>query len=199
MIANLDFWVVRDAAGPLLLEEVEKAARLLLWERRHLLEDGGEHVERGHSGEGEVLGRPLLQLRVRILQVGVLAENVLDALLDLGKEVDELDVCREEEGASGRRAEVVLGVQQAELHSGRGPLVARNEVAKFTQDVTAHLHHVFVACRCLQRLENQETLIDFLFIVLSIFFLAPKASTQYFPPYESINLSINIVRNGQLI
>ena len=72
LLANLDFWVVRDAAGPLLLKEVEKAARLLLWERRHLFEDGGEDVERGHPREGQVLGRPLLQLGIRVLQVRIL-------------------------------------------------------------------------------------------------------------------------------
>ena len=52
----------------------------------------------------------MLQLGVCVLEVGVLCEDVLDDLPDLGEEVDELDVGGEQEGPGGHGAQVVLGM-----------------------------------------------------------------------------------------
>ncbi len=67
-----------------------------------------EDVGGGDDAELEVLGGALLQLGVGAAQVVVGAEDVLDLRLDLRKEVDELDVRRQQQRPRRRRAQVVL-------------------------------------------------------------------------------------------
>ena len=67
-------------------------ARHLFRERWHLLKDCGEHVEGGDLGEGKVLARPLLQLSVGGPEIGVRQEDLLHVVLDLGEQVDKLDI-----------------------------------------------------------------------------------------------------------
>ena len=76
--------------------------------------------------------------------------------LDLGEEVDKLDVSRQQQAAGGHATQVELGVEQLELHHGRRARVARNQVSELPQDVTAHLHHVLVTRGGLKGLSGEE-------------------------------------------
>ena len=132
-------------------------ARHLFRERWHLLKDCGEHVEGGDLGEGKVLARPLLQLGVGGPEIGVRQEDLLHVVLDLGEQVDKLDIGRQQEGPRHRAAEkvdprkcnlcqlktppaeMVFAVQELQLDSRTAALVARNQVAELAENVTTNL------------------------------------------------------------
>ena len=108
-----------------------------------------------NDAELKVFGRSLLQLGVCATQVAVLLEDVLDLRLDLGEQVDELDVGGEQQSSGHRWAQVVLWVQQLELHRRGGALVPCYQVAELAQYVAAHFDHVLVAGGRLQRLKHR--------------------------------------------
>ena len=67
-----------------------------------------QYISSGVHGQTEVLRGSLLQLCVGGAQVVVRVQHVLDLRLDLGEEVDVLDVGGEQQSAGWRRAQVVL-------------------------------------------------------------------------------------------
>lgn len=77
-----------------------------------------QDVGAGYGAQPQVLHGPLLQLHVRVLQLAVAAQHVLDGGLHLREEVHELDVGGQEERSGGHAAQVELGVQQVELRQG---------------------------------------------------------------------------------
>ena len=68
------------------------------------------------------------------------------------EKVDKLDVSREEKRSGGDTAQVILGVEKAELNSRTTPGISGYEVTKLSHDVSANLHHVLMDCLGLQRL-----------------------------------------------
>ena len=78
----------------------KKNSHHLLREWRHLLQDSGKNIKRSDLGKSKILAGPLLQLSVRGPQVGVRQEDLLHVVLDLGEQVDELDIRREQQCAS---------------------------------------------------------------------------------------------------
>ena len=82
--------------------------------------------------------------------------SYLDVAFNFREKVDKLDVSREEESSGGNTAQVVLGVEKAELNSGTTPGISSYEVTKLSHDVATNLHHVLMDCLCLQRLKNMS-------------------------------------------
>lgn len=107
---------VGHCARPLLLLELGQDGGLTLGERRHLLQhcclgrkvaSGGgqavpaqgtarqapyQDVGASHSAEPQVLHSPLLQLHIRIPELAVTTQHILDGSLHLGEQVHKLDV-----------------------------------------------------------------------------------------------------------
>ena len=79
-----------------------------------------QYVGAGDAAEPEVLDGALLQLHVRVAELAVGAQHLLDGGLHLGEQVDELDVGRQQQGPRGHRAQVELGVEELELHQRTG-------------------------------------------------------------------------------
>ena len=73
---------------------------------------------------------------------------------DFREKIDKLDVSREEERSGGDTAQVILGVEQAELNSGTAPGISGYEVTKLSHDVAPDLHHVLMHCLGLQSLKK---------------------------------------------
>lgn len=69
-----------------------------------------QDIRAGHGAEGEVLDSALLQLHIRIAQLGASPKHTLDGSLGLREEVDELDVGGQQQGPCGHAAQVELGV-----------------------------------------------------------------------------------------
>ena len=78
----------------------------------------------------------------------------LDVAFDFREKVDKLDVSREEERSGGDTAQVILGVEEAELNSGTTPGISSYEVTKLSHDVASNLHHVLMDCLGLQSLKK---------------------------------------------
>lgn len=93
---------------------------MALMQQRHPQGRAYQDVRAGDRAEPQVLHGPLLQLHVRILQLAVTAQHILDGGLHLRKEVHELDVGGQEERPGGDAAQVELRVQQVELDQGAG-------------------------------------------------------------------------------
>ena len=79
-----------------------------------------QDVGAGDGGQLEVLDGALLQLHVRVADLAVGAQHLLDGGLGLGEQVDELDVGRQQQGPRGHRAQVELGVEEVELDQRAG-------------------------------------------------------------------------------
>ena len=79
-----------------------------------------QDVSAGDGRQFEVFHGTLLQLYVRVADLAIGAQHLLDGGLGLREQVDELDVGREEQGACGHRAQVELGMKQVELHQRAG-------------------------------------------------------------------------------
>ena len=71
---------------------------------------------------------------------------------DFREKIDKLDVSREEERSGGDTAQVILGVEKAELNSRTTPGISGYEVTKLSHDIAANFHHVLMDCLGLQRL-----------------------------------------------
>lgn len=93
-----------------------------------------QDVSAGNAAEPQVLHGSLLELHVCIAQLAVGAQDVLDGGFDLRKQVDELDVGRQQQGPSRHRAQVEFGVQKVELDqrtgSRRGPKIMQTGVTR---------------------------------------------------------------------
>ena len=71
------------------------------------------------------------------------------------EKIDELDVSRQEQSPGRSRAKMEFRMQEIELNQGGRSRVAGNEIAEFTENVTPHLNHVFVASRSLKILKKK--------------------------------------------
>ena len=99
------------------------------------------------------------QINGEILQSDLNRNHYLDVAFNFREQVDKLDVSREEEGPGGDTAQVILGVEKAELNSRTTPGISGYEVTKLSHDVASHLHHVLMHCLGLQSLN--KTLSDY--------------------------------------
>ena len=98
--------------------------------------------------------------------------SYLDVVFNYREKVDKLDVSREEERSGGDTAQVVLGVEKAELNSGTTPWISSYEVTKLSHDVASHLHHVLMHCLGLQSLN--KILISVSCSSLSLWLISPR-------------------------
>lgn len=138
-----------------------------------------QNVGAGDGGELQVFDGSLLQLHVRVPDLAVAAQHLLDGGLGLWEQVDELDVGRQQQRTSGHGAQVELGVEQVELDQGAkretrrdpaapqsaessskmnstpGPRVTSNQVSKLSQYVASNLHHVLMTGGGLQGLQRE--------------------------------------------
>ena len=80
--------------------------------------------------------------------------SYLDVAFNFREKIDKLDVSREEERSGGNTAQVILGVEKAELNSWTTPGISSYEVTKLSHDVASHLHHVLMDCLGLQSLNK---------------------------------------------
>ena len=111
----------------------------------HLLTN--HQVSSSKMRELEVFNGSLLDFQVSISTLVVLLKDGLDAVLDLGVQVDELDVGREEKSPGANGTEWKLVVEELKLHHGSRAGVTSYEVTKLSQDIPSHFYHVFVTCR----------------------------------------------------
>lgn len=75
-----------------------------------------QYVSAGYTAEPQVLDSPLLELYVSVTELAVWPQNILDCSLHFWKQVNELDVSREQQSPSWNRAQVELGVEKVELN-----------------------------------------------------------------------------------
>lgn len=79
--------------------------------------------------QGEVLNSPLLKFIVGAANVRVLAQDSLNFMFDLGEQVNKFHIGCQKETTRWQRAQMVFGVQQAELHleeSGKHEISSSN-------------------------------------------------------------------------
>lgn len=90
--------------------------------RKHYLGESvtNQNVSAGNAAEPQVLYSSLLELDVSVAQLAVGAQDILDGGFDLWEQVDELDVCGQQERPSRHRAQVEFGVQKVELDQWTG-------------------------------------------------------------------------------
>jgi len=74
-----------------------------------------QYVGAGDAAELQVLDGSLLELHVGVAELAVGAQDLLDRGLHFGKQVDELDVGRQQQRPSRHGAQVELGVEEVEL------------------------------------------------------------------------------------
>lgn len=74
-----------------------------------------QDVGAGDAAEPQVLDGSLLKLHVGVAKLAVRAQDVLDGGFHFWKQVDELDVRRQQQRPSRHRAQVELGVEEIEL------------------------------------------------------------------------------------
>ena len=98
--------------------------------------------------------------------------SYLDVAFNFREKVDKLDVSREEERSGGNTAQVILGVEKAELYSGTTPGVSSYEVTKLSHDIAANFHHVLMDCLGLQSLN--KTLITLYYSSVSRGLMSPQ-------------------------
>lgn len=79
-----------------------------------------QDISAGDGRKFQVLDSTLLQLHIRVADLAVAAQHLLDGGLGLREQVDELDVGRQQQGAGRHRAQVELGVEKVELDQGAG-------------------------------------------------------------------------------
>lgn len=66
----------------------------------------------------EILDSTLLQFNIRVADLAVTAQHLLDGGLGFWEQVDKLDVGRQQQCTSGHRAQVELGMKKVELDQG---------------------------------------------------------------------------------
>lgn len=79
-----------------------------------------QYVCAGDTAEPQVLHSSLLKLHISISELAVRAQDTLDGGLHLRKQVDELDVGRQQQRSGWNGAQVELGVQKVELDQRAG-------------------------------------------------------------------------------
>ena len=67
-----------------------------------------EILEITHLRELQIFGCSLLELGISVLQVGVLAQDFLDVVFNLGEQINKLDVRRQQQRPGGGRTKMVL-------------------------------------------------------------------------------------------
>lgn len=77
-----------------------------------------QNIGAGDGRELQIFHGSLLQLHVRVSDLAVAAQHLLDGSLGLWEQVDELDVGRQQQRTSRHRAQVEFGVEQVELDQG---------------------------------------------------------------------------------